>query len=324
VRALRRGAAKRGQLALQCTSSLSAALQPHHKLYHRVYRLPSLLCAQKTTAAAVPAFAASCLSPAAELDGSKRSCLSSSSSSLKRSEPQACLSIKCSPSAVWRQGDNFASSKPPKSSADRRSRHSEKLNYKLIFFWNSRCTQLHYPPPVRAKMADKVKGYLSFRPIEASGMNKDEQYVWPAQNFDGYVKGAGLGWSAPSEFSARWQQQQQQNSSVGFPQAPTAFSHPHACMRLSHKAATLINTNALPSRACARAQWNSGAERATSRQRRGGWRCRAAPSSGTSPSCCESRCRTLASCSWAAGAHASSRGVGVCSQRRHHSPQLCV
>ncbi|GBF99656.1 hypothetical protein Rsub_12475 [Raphidocelis subcapitata] len=37
-------------------------------------------------------------------------------------------------------------------------------------------------------MAEKPKGFLSFRPIEASGLNKDEQYVWPSSDFEGFVK----------------------------------------------------------------------------------------------------------------------------------------
>lgn len=37
-------------------------------------------------------------------------------------------------------------------------------------------------------MAEKPRGYLSLRPIEASGLNKDEAFVWPTAEFDGYVK----------------------------------------------------------------------------------------------------------------------------------------
>jgi hypothetical protein len=33
------------------------------------------------------------------------------------------------------------------------------------------------------------KGYLVITAIEASGKNKDENYVWDSANFEGYVKG---------------------------------------------------------------------------------------------------------------------------------------
>lgn len=32
-------------------------------------------------------------------------------------------------------------------------------------------------------------GYLVITAIEASGKNKDENYVWDSSDFDGYVKG---------------------------------------------------------------------------------------------------------------------------------------
>lgn len=42
-------------------------------------------------------------------------------------------------------------------------------------------------------MGEKPRGFLSFRPIEASGLNKDDVYVWGAANFDGYIKGERTG-----------------------------------------------------------------------------------------------------------------------------------
>lgn len=40
-----------------------------------------------------------------------------------------------------------------------------------------------------AKTED-VKGYLVLTIQEASGKNKDEQYVWDSSTFEGFVKGA--------------------------------------------------------------------------------------------------------------------------------------
>ena len=39
-------------------------------------------------------------------------------------------------------------------------------------------------------MADVPRGYLVITVLEASGKNKEENYVWDAANFEAYVKGA--------------------------------------------------------------------------------------------------------------------------------------
>lgn len=36
-------------------------------------------------------------------------------------------------------------------------------------------------------------GYLAITALEASGKNKDENYVWDSSDFEGYVKGAIAG-----------------------------------------------------------------------------------------------------------------------------------
>lgn len=38
-------------------------------------------------------------------------------------------------------------------------------------------------------MASGTAGYLVITAIEASGKNKDENYVWDSSDFEGYVKG---------------------------------------------------------------------------------------------------------------------------------------
>lgn len=38
-------------------------------------------------------------------------------------------------------------------------------------------------------MAETVRGYLVITVMEASGKNKDENYVWDSSSFEGFVKG---------------------------------------------------------------------------------------------------------------------------------------
>jgi hypothetical protein len=77
-------------------------------------------------------------------------------------------------------------------------------------------------------MADKPKGYLSFRPIEASGLNKDEQYVWPSSDFEGFVKGEASEGALGAACVSRRALRRARSASVGQRPGPPAGRSPRA------------------------------------------------------------------------------------------------